>query len=97
MTNSEKIDLLITDMKEMKIDMQEMKTDMQEMKTDMEGMKTDMRSMNDRMDNLEQQVKQTERNLRNEIRKECALVLDEVERVHSILDKHKSDTSKHTA
>lgn len=56
-----------------------------------------MQSMEDRMDNLESQVKQTERVLKNEIRKECGLVLDEVERVHCILDKHKADKSVHTA
>lgn len=42
-------------------------------------------------------LKQTERVLKNEIRKECGLVLDEVERVHDILDKHKEDKSAHTA
>lgn len=42
-------------------------------------------------------LKQTERVLKNEIRKECGLVLDEVERVHDILDKHKEDKAAHTA
>lgn len=42
-------------------------------------------------------LKQTERVLKNEIRKECGLVLDEVERVHDILDKHKEDKAIHTA
>ena len=90
MTNGEKLDLLITDMQGMKIDMEGMKTDMREMKSDIE-------SMNGRIDNLELQVKQTEHELKSEIRKECAMVLDEVERVHSILDKHKADTARHTA
>ncbi len=64
---------------------------------DMQGMKADMQGMNIRIDNLELQMKQTEQNLKNEIRKECGLVLDEVERVHSILDRHKADKSVHTA
>ena len=64
---------------------------------DMQGMKADMQSMNSRIDNLELQMKQTEQNLKHEIRKECSLVLDEVERVHSILDRHKADKSVHTA
>ena len=42
-------------------------------------------------------LKQTERVLKNEIRKESALVLDEVERVHDILDRHKEDKTVHTA
>ena len=58
---------------------------------------TEMQNMNDRIDNLESQIQQTERVLKNEIRKECSFVLDEVERVHNILDKHKADTTVHTA
>ena len=64
---------------------------------EMQSMKTEMQNMSGRIDNVETQVKQTERVLKNEIRKECSLVLDEVERVHNILDKHKADTTKHTA
>ena len=83
MTDSEKLDLILLDM--------------QGMKADMQGMKADMQCMNKRIDNLELQMKQTEQNLKHEIRKECGLVLDEVERVHSILDRHKADKSVHTA
>ena len=90
MTDSEKLDLIL-------LDMQGMKTEMQDMKVEIQGMKTDMQSMNKRIDNLELQMKQTEQNLKQEIRKECGLVLDEVERVHSILDRHKADKSVHTA
>ena len=53
--------------------------------------------INNQIDGLKSDLKQTERVLKNEIRKECSLVLDEVERVHNILDKHKADTTKHTA
>ena len=80
MTNSEKIDLLLAEMQGMKSDMQSMKSDMRGMKSDMQDMKF---------------IKQTERVLRNEIKKEFGLVLDEIERVHSILDKHKADASMH--
>ena len=90
MTDSDKLDLLLTEM-------QDMKSDMQSMKSDIQSMKSDIQNVNDRIDNLESQVKQTEHALKNEIRKECSLVLDEVERVHTILDKHKADTTKHTA
>lgn len=83
MTDSEKLNLIITEI-------QGMKTDMQDMKNDMQG-------MNSRIDNLELHMKQMERNLKNEIHKECALVLDEVERVHTILDKHKADKTMHPA
>lgn len=83
MTDSEKLDLLLAEM--------------QGMKADMQGMKADMQGLNGRVDSLESQMKQTERVLKNEIRKECALILDEVERVHGILEKHKADKSAHTA
>ncbi len=83
MTDNEKLDLILSEMQNMRIDIQDMKADMQ--------------SMNNRIDNVESQIKQTERVLKNEIRKECGLVLDEVERVHSILDKHKSDKTVHSA
>ena len=65
--------------------------------SEMQGIKSDIVNVNSRIDNLESQLKQTERVLKNEIRKECELVLDEVERVHGILDKHKADTKAHTA
>ena len=61
------------------------------------GIETRIDSVETRIDSVEAQVKQTEQVLKNEIRKECSLVLDEVERVHDILDKHKADTTKHTA
>ncbi len=65
--------------------------------SEIQGMKADMQNMNSRIDNVESQIKQTERVLKNEIRKECELVLDEVERVHTILDSHKTNKSAHTA
>lgn len=53
--------------------------------------------MGERIDGLEMQIKHTERTLKNEIHKSESLVLDEVERVHTILDKHMHNKSKHTA
>ena len=64
-------------------------------KSDLQEMKFIIQNMNNKIDTLESQIKQTERALRNEIKKEFGLVLDEIERVHSILDKHKTDASMH--
>lgn len=64
---------------------------------DMQEVKSDMQEMKQRMDGLELQIKSTERVLKNQIVKSESLVLDEVERVHMILDDHKQDTKKHTA
>lgn len=57
----------------------------------------EMQGMKERIDSLESQMKQTERVLKNEIRKECGLVFDDIERVHGILEKHKADRTAHTA
>lgn len=102
MTNSEKLDLLLAEMQDMKSDMrgvksdvQNLKSDMQDVKSDVQYLKSDMQTMNIKIDTLESQMKHTERTLKNEIKKEFGLVLDEIERVHNILDKHKADTSMH--
>ena len=104
MTDNEVLNLILSEMQGMKTDirtfksdMQDMKSDIQNLKTDMQDMKSDIRKLNVLVDNLESQLKQTERNLRKEIHKECSLVLDEVERVHTILDKHKADKTMHPA
>lgn len=104
MTDNEVLNLILsemqgmkTDIRTFKTDMQDMKSDIQNLKTDMQDVKSDIRKLNVRVDNLESQLKQTERNLRKEIHKECSLVLDEVERVHRILDEHKSDKKAHSA
>ena len=73
MTESEKLDLLLSQMKAMN------------------------ERMEMRMDSVELQIKSTERNLKNQIMKSESLILDEVERVHVILDDHIHDTKKHTA
>ena len=56
-----------------------------------------MSAINERLDGLELQLKSTERTLKNQIVKSESLILDEVERVHMILDEHTHDTKKHTA
>lgn len=60
-------------------------------------LKTELQPINERLDSLELQMKQTEHVLKNEIRKSEYLILDEVERVHDILDRHKADKTVHTA
>lgn len=83
MTDSEKLDLILSEM---------------------QGMKGEIKILNEKVSGLEKDMidvkadlKQTERVLKNEIRKECGLVLDEVEGVHDILDKHKENKTAHTA
>jgi len=52
MTDSEKLNLILSDMQSMKADMQNMKSDMQGMKTDMQNMKSDMQNMKSDMQNM---------------------------------------------
>ena len=96
MTDSEKIDLLLSEMLGMKSDMQGMRSVMQDLKSDVQNLKSDMQSVNNRIDNLGSQMKQSERVLKSEIRKECSMLFNEIEIVHDILNKHVNDTTKHT-
>ena len=63
----------------------------------LDSIETQIQPINERLDSLELQLKHTENALKNEIRKSEFLILDEVERVHDILDRHKADKTVHTA
>ena len=103
LTDSEKLDFLITEIIGMKTDIQGMKSEIQGMKADIQGIKaeiqgmqSEIKSMNTHMDNHEFQLKSTERILRNQIMKSESLILGEVERVHLILDQHLHNQAMHT-
>ncbi|MDE6212665.1 MAG: hypothetical protein K2M70_04220 [Lachnospiraceae bacterium] len=75
MTDSAKLDLLLSEMQEMKTDMQEMKTGMQEMKQDIHLLKDDTQTLKEntqtltqKVDVIEAKVIHTELILENEIR-----------------------------
>lgn len=113
MTDSDKLDVILTEIIDMKTDIRGMKSDIQGVKTEMQGMKSDILgvkaemqgmksdiqniSLNTRMDSLEFQIKSTERVLRNQITRSETLILGEVERVHLILDQHIHNQTMHTA
>ena len=90
MTDSDKLDVILTEI----IDM---KTDIRGMKSDIQNIQSDIKSLNTRMDSLEFQIKSTERVLRNQITRSETLILGEVERVHLILDQHIHNQTMHTA
>lgn len=69
-------------------------TKMTNMENQMTSMKTEMQDIKS---DLESQIKKTERRLSHKIDDAESAILDEVERVHEILDKHKEDKTKHTA
>lgn len=82
MTDSEKIDLILS-----KLDkMDSIESEIQGMKLEMQDMKKDLNAVK------RQVIKSTA-----ELKAMDEMVLDEVERVHLILDKHKKDKSVHTA
>lgn len=61
MTENEKLDLLLSEIRDMKCDMQDMKADMQDMKAEMQDMKADIQT-------LKQKVTDIDLMLENEIR-----------------------------
>ena len=68
MTDSEKLDLLLAEMQNMKSDMQDMKSDMQNMKSDMQDMKSDMQNVKNDLNDVKQKVTNIDLTLENEIR-----------------------------
>lgn len=72
MTDSEKLDLLLSEMQDMKSDIQDVKKDLSNVKRQVMKSTAELKAMDE-------------------------MILDEVERVHSILDKHKEDKTVHTA
>lgn len=53
--------------------------------------------ISERLDKIERQIKVSEKKLTIRIDSSETLLLDEIERVHEILDKHVQDTKKHLA
>ncbi len=86
MTDSEKLDLLLSEMHDMKSGMHDMKSGMHDMKSEIHDMKKDIYSLKYQL------VRSTA-----ELKTMDEAILNEVERVHGILDKHKADKSVHTA
>ncbi len=75
----------ISDMMDKKLE--PIKEDIQSLRNEQVQMKSD----------LERQIKRTERSLKAEIVESENLILDEVSRVHNILNEHRADKSVHTA
>lgn len=82
MTNDDKLDLLLEKVMGMEADMSNMKNDISNMKNDISDIKLDV-------NDLKAYTRKLNRN--------DELILDEVERVHGILNRHINDTKKHIA
>ncbi len=68
MTDSEKLDLILSEMQTMKTDIQNTKTDIQSMKTDIQSMKSDTQELKDKVSVIENKVTDISLTLENEIR-----------------------------
>lgn len=89
MTVDEKLDFLIVKFSDMEQDIKGIHQDINGMKQDIDGMKQDIHGMKKDIVDMKADIKMLYRSDR--------LILDEVERVHNILEKHISDTNKHSA
>ena len=75
MTDSEKLDLILSEM---------------------QGLKQTVTGLDQKVTGLEKDMVDVKAELRR-LHRDADFILDEVERVHLILDKHKKDKSMHTA
>lgn len=82
MTDGEKLDLILSRLDKM----DSLESEIQDMKKEIQDMKKDISAVK------RQVMKSTA-----ELKAMDEIILDEVERVHLILDKHKKDKSMHTA
>ena len=88
-----KLDPVKMEIAEMKTEITGIKSDITSMKTEITGIKSDITSMKSEITGMKSDIEY----LKYQMRKSERLILDEVERVHEILDRHIKDTSRHTA
>ena len=82
MTDSDKLDLLLEKITKLEKDVTDVKADVANVKADVANVKADVA-------NIKADLKRLHRN--------DELILDEVERVHILFEKHRTDQSVHTA
>lgn len=76
MTDSEKLDIIVSEMRDMKEDMQSMKADMQGMKEEVQGMKADIQDMKAEIKDVRRRVDGIELHLENETDKNIQLLAE---------------------
>lgn len=93
MTDSEKLDLLL-------VKVGSMENDISGLKEDVSGLKEDVGILKEDVSILKRDYKKLNNKLNKSVKELKAMdsmILDEVERVHAILDLHKADKTVHTA
>lgn len=76
MVDSEKLDLILSEIQGMKVDMKDMKVDVQDMKAGMHGMKADIRKLQDDMQGVKRRIKDVELHLENVTNKNIQLLAE---------------------
>ena len=90
-----KLDPIKTEIAELKEGITGLKTEITGIKTEITGLKKEIVGI--KVELSQKADKKDIEYLKNQIRKSERLLLDEVERVHEILDMHIKDTTRHTA
>ncbi|WP_238724020.1 hypothetical protein [Diplocloster agilis] len=93
---------LKTEITGLKTEITGIKTEIAGMQTEITGIKTEITGLKKEIVGIKVELSQKADKkdieyLKNQIRKSERLLLDEVERVHEILDMHIKDTTRHTA
>lgn len=76
MTENEKMDLILLEIRGMKADMQDMKAEMQSMKADIQNMKADMQGMRTDIERLDKKVTRLELHIENATDRNIQLVAE---------------------
>lgn len=100
MTDSEKLDLLLVKVGSMENDISGLKEDVSGLKEDVGILKEDVSILKEDVSILKRDYKKLNNKLNKSVKELKAMdnmILDEVERVHAILDLHKADKTVHTA
>ena len=100
MTDREILELLLKEITDMKTDMSDIKTEISDMKTEISDMKTEISDMKTEMSDMKKDINGIKRKIMvstAELKAMDSMILDEVERVHELLGKHKADTRVHSA
>ena len=87
MTDGQKLDLILSKMTDMQSDIGSLKADVATFKADVAGLKTDVSILKTDMENVKKEI--------SELKHMDAMIFDEVERVHEILNAHTADTLLH--
>ena len=76
MTDSEKMDLILSELQGMKGEMQDMKSEMQDMKSEMQGMKSEMQDMKSEMQDIKRRTTSIELHIENTTDKNIQLIAE---------------------